>query len=338
MAARELRYAWFGELLQENQGKKLVTAHHADDALETFLINLSRGTGIQGLQGIPSEKTLLRPLLPFSRARILSFAQAEGMAWREDSSNQDTMHLRNKIRHEVVPRLKELHPTFLENFQRTQSHLSSTSKMVSDYVQALKSDWFVQETDYIRIPVAPLLQLEPQSDYLHALFHAYGFRAWEDIQDLLGGMSGKEVQSRTHRLVKDRDSLLLSVLPSARVESYEIPEGVAAISIPVHLTLTEVDAVGTTNPNILYVDKSALKYPLVVRNWKKGDYFYPFGMTGKKKLSKFFKDEKVDIITKEKQWLVCSGDDIVWVIGRRADNRYRVTDRSKHILRVTYVR
>lgn len=339
MAARELRYAWFAELLREQNLDYLVTAHHSDDSLETFLINLSRGTGITGLKGIPSSmESVVRPLLPFTRTDLFEFAKVEGLAWREDSSNKESVYLRNKIRHEVVPKLKELHPTFLNNFQKTQAHLSGSAKMLADYIHLLKSRLFLKEEDYFRISIEDLLKLDPIDDYLHALFAGYGFKAWKDIEGLLHGMSGKEVRSGTHRLVKDRAHLLLSELGEKLSNSYLIHEGVKEIKVPIHLTISEVDVIGSTSKNILYVDKSSLKYPLIVRNWKKGDYFYPFGMVGKKKVSKFFKDEKVNVIAKEKQWLVCSGQDIVWIVGQRVDNRFKVSGDSKSILRFTYIK
>ncbi len=339
MAARDLRYAWFAELMKENTIDILVTAHHADDALETFLINLSRGTGIDGLKGIPSKTSVLaRPLLPFSREEILSFAESTGLKWCEDSTNQDTVHLRNKIRHEVVPNLKELHPTFLDNFQMTQRHLADTSKLLSDYIALLKADLFQIETDFIRIPISKLVGLNPLKTYLFYLLSPYGFTAWNDIKDMLTGPSGKEVQSHTHRLVHDRDYLLLEELNIAEKGQFLIQKVTTEITTPINLVVSEVDSLEETSENILYVDKSTLKYPLVVRNWKKGDYFYPFGMTGKKKLSKYFKDEKVDVISKHKQWLLCSGEDIVWVIGKRTDNRFKVKPSTKQILRFTWIK
>ena len=339
MAARELRYAWFAEIMNENDFKTLVTAHHADDDLETFIINLSRGTGIEGLKGIPAKNSgIARPLLPFSRAQILSYAKEEKLHWREDSSNQETVHLRNKIRHEVVPKLKELHPTFLENFKMTQSYLADTTLMLLDYVAFLKSSLFLAEKDIIRIDITELLKLHPIKHYLYELFHDYGFRAWDDVENLLTGISGKEVRSKTHRLVKDRDHLLLEELHAKENASFLIEEGDSSVEDPIKLHIVEVDSIRETGDNILYLDKSALKYPMVVRKWKKGDYFYPFGMTGKKKLSKYFKDEKIDIISKEKQWLLCSEDAIVWVIGRRADNRFKVKEDTAQIARFTWIK
>ena len=339
MAARELRYAWFAEIMKENRLELLLIAHHADDNLETFLINLSRGTGIEGLKGIPAKTSLIaRPLLPFSREQILTYANDEKLAWREDSTNQETVYLRNMIRHEVVPKLKELHPTFLNNYQMTQSYLADTASMLSDYIALLKSKLWLVEKDVVKIKVTELLKLKPTKSYLHALFHDYGFKAWDDMEDLLSGMSGKEVRSKTHRLVKDRAYLLLQELDSKTDTRFLIQANDTTIEKPIRLIIAEVDTISETAENILYVDKSTLKYPMVVRKWEKGDYFYPFGMTGKKKLSKYFKDEKIDVISKQKQWLLCTGDDIVWVIGKRADNRFKVKAETKKIVKITWIK
>ncbi len=220
----------------------------------------------------------------------------------------------------------------------TQSYLSDSSQMLSDYVALLKSDLFEIEDDFIRIPIEKIQRLQPQKTYLYALLNEYGFKAWDDINDLLTSVSGKEVRSLTHRLVRDRGYLLLEELKVKEELRFLIRRESNEIIKPLKLMISEVDAIRETSENILYLDKSALKYPLVVRNWKKGDYFYPFGMVGKKKLSKYFKDEKIDIISKEKQWLLCSGDEIVWVIGKRSDSRYKVLENTKNILRFTYIK
>ncbi len=334
IAARDLRYAWFAELMQQNDIFTLVTAHHADDSLETFLINLSRGTGIDGLKGIPEKtETIARPLLGFSRNQILAYAQSEELRWREDSSNNEVKYLRNKIRHEVIPSLKELHPTFLENFQKTQIYLSDTSKILDNHINLLKSKVFEKTEDGYRVSLNELGVLYPQQSYIRMLFKPYGFTAFEDIAKLLKGLSGKEVYSKTHRLVRDREHLLLTVLKHEESLSYSIHSGQSTISEPIQMQISGVDRMNETSNQILYTDKAALKYPLTVRKWKKGDYFYPFGMQGKKKLSKYFKDERVDIIAKGKQWLLCSEDKIVWVIGRRGDRRFSVTDNTKEIIK-----
>lgn len=336
MAARELRYRWFAELMEKNGFTTLVTAHQADDNLETFLINLSRGTGIDGLIGIPERTdTIVRPLLKFSRARILEYASTEGIAWREDSSNEETKYLRNKIRHEIVPKLKELHPTFLGNFLKTQDYLHQTAEIAENAIGKLKKQLFQKEGEMFKIAVSPLLDLSPLWGYMYALFNAYGFTEWSDVLGLLTAASGKEVRSNTHRLVKDRGHLLLEKIGFDDSGIYRIHANEVSLLYPIKLSIARVDGIEETSERILYVDKETLRYPLTVRKWRKGDYFYPFGMKGKKKVSKFFKDEKVDVISKAKQWLLCSGDDIVWITGKRSDNRFKVTEKTRNILKFT---
>jgi tRNA(Ile)-lysidine synthase len=337
IAARELRYGWFAELMQENGIETLVTAHHSDDNLETFLINLSRGTGMLGLMGIPSKTdTISRPLLAFSREQILNYAKAEKLEWVEDKSNADTKYLRNKIRHQIVPVLKELHPTFLKNFEMTQTYVMGSNAILNNHVELLKSRIFESYDDGFRISIEELSVLHPKKAYVYALFKEYGFTAWDDVLRLLNAMSGKEVRSKTHRLLKDRNYLLLEKLEANDAWGcFYIEKNQAEIDFPIHMIIKEVDSIKDTAEHILYVDKDSLKYPLVVRKWEKGDYFYPFGMEGKKKLSKYFKDEKIDIISKERQWLLCSADEIVWVVGRRADQRFSVSKETKRIVKLT---
>jgi len=336
LAARELRYAWFADLMRQNGMQTLVTAHHLDDSLETFLINLSRGTGVDGLTGIPAQTdTISRPLLAFSRAQILAYAKEEKLNWVEDGSNRDAKYLRNKIRHEIVPVLKELHPTFLKNFALTQGHLKGSTVILQNHIELLKSKIFEATETGFRIALDELDVLHPQGAYLYSLLKDYGFTAWNDITRLLSGSSGKEVRSKTHRLLRDREFLLLEELRDQTLSRFTIEEGQQEIEVPIHLASIEVDSMKDTSPNILYVDKDSLKYPLVVRKWEKGDYFYPLGMTGRKKLSKYFKDEKIDVLSKERQWLLCSGNDIVWIIGRRSDRRFSVSETAKEIVKFT---
>lgn len=336
MAARELRYKWFDELLQSKRYDYVLTAHHADDSLETFLINLSRGTGIEGLSGIPQVNgNVVRPLLPFSRNEIIEYAKSESIQWREDSSNASVKYLRNKIRHEIVPGIKELNPTFLQNFQHTQHHLRQINDLVNNHLNELKSKLFQQRKDKVQIKITELQKLQPLDAYLYGLFNGYGFSEWSDVKDLLTAESGKQVFSKTHRLIKDRQSLILAKIERKESEAFEIHSDKAIDELPIKISLEDVETFEKQGQNVVFLDKEKLNFPLVLRNWKKGDYFYPFGMKGKKKLSKFFKDEKMDLISKEKQWLLCSGDDIVWIVGRRADERFKVDDSTMKILKIT---
>ena len=336
MAARELRYRWFEELMKKNKIKTLVTAHHADDNLETFIINLSRGTGIKGLTGIPAKTSnISRPLLIFSRAQIMQFAEIKNISWREDHSNLDKKYLRNKIREDVIPRLRELHPGFLGNYEATRANLEGSAALLENYLAGIKQELFQQEDDLIRIPINALLKLDPIKVYMYELFHQYGFKEWNDVVGLLTATSGKEIYSQTHRLLKDRQYLLLQPLHPSTVEKYKIDAASGTITKPINMKIDEVKAMGEQSKRILYVDKETLNHKLSIRKWEKGDYFYPFGMNGTKKVSKFYKDEKLDLISKEKQWLLCSGDAIVWIIGRRGDDRFKVTPKTKNILRFT---
>ena len=338
MAARDLRYRWFAEIMQENGIQILVTAHHADDNLETFLINLSRGTGIDGLTGIPEKTvTLARPLLRYSRDEIETYAISEGLKWREDSSNSETKYLRNNIRAEIVPLLKKLHPSFLQNFNTTQELLNQTSTIASDHLREIKAEIFKSGEEVSRIAISDLQRLNPLKGYMYGLFKEYGFTEWDNVVHLLSAMSGKEVRSKTHRLLKDRDFLLLSaVVPDDNTVFY-IEEDQTSVEVPLQLTIQEIQDIDAPARNVLFVDKETLKYPLTLRKWQKGDYFYPLGMKGRKKLAKFFKDEKVDRISKQKQWLLCSDDSIVWVVGRRADERFKITNSTKKTVKITWV-
>jgi tRNA(Ile)-lysidine synthetase, N-terminal domain len=337
MAARELRYEWFNELL-DNDFDYLLTAHHLDDNLETFLINLSRGTGLEGLLGIPEQNDkIIRPLLIFTREEIAAYAEEEHIQWREDSSNSETKYLRNKIRHDIVPKLKELHPTFVQNFVQTQDHLQQSSALVHNHLQEIKRRLFQLEGESIKIEISHLQRLEPLEAYLYGLFHEFGFSDWEAIHALLKAMSGKEVFSKTHRLLKDRDQLILSELKTRVNAHFPVFDKDTMLEQPIKLTMENVDAVTKPLTNAIFLDKEKLNFPMVLRNWEKGDYFYPFGMKGKKKLSKFFKDERIDVVSKENQWLLCSDDKIVWVVGKRADERFRVDDATRQIVKITWI-
>ncbi len=336
MAARDLRYRWFRDLISQKGYVAVLTAHHLEDNLETFLINLSRGTGIKGLCGIPARtESVMRPLLPYTKEQLLQYAITEGLEWRDDSSNIDPKYLRNKIRLELIPVMKTLHPSFLDNFRKTQFNLNGSQSLLSQYVDQLRQDLWSVRDEEIRISIAELSALEPQEPYLHALFSEYGFRELSNLADLLKAPSGKELFSDTYHLLKDRDHLILRPLRAVEERDYEISVEAVEIKQPLHLRIETVAAMGGTSDNILYADKETLNKWLTLRKWKKGDYFYPLGMKGRKKVSKFYKDEKLDRFAKEKQWLLCSGDEIVWVIGRRADDRFKVRKDTHNILKIS---
>lgn len=337
MAARELRYNWFFELAEQLQFDYILTAHHADDNLETFLINLTRGTGLDGLTGIPEVSgKLVRPLLPFSREDLEIHANSKHIKWQEDSSNASNKYLRNKLRHDIIPTLKELNPQLLQNFQTTISNLQDSQDLVDDRIVEVQKKVVEVENGQIKLHIKKLKKLSNPKAYLYQLLKDFNFTAWNDIVNLLDAQSGKQVFSSSHRLIKDRDFLLLSANDSESKEHIISiqKEDIEIITPFGRLTFDEVDAISETSKHIIYADANQLKFPLTIRKWHEGDFFYPLGMKGKKKLSKYFKDEKLSLIDKENVWILFSDIDVVWVIGRRGDERFKVNANTPEILRI----
>ena len=337
MAARELRYNWFEELAEQLQFDYILTAHHADDNLETFLINFTRGTGLEGLTGIPEVNgKFVRPLLPFSSEAIITYAKDNKIKWRDDSSNASVKYLRNKLRHEVIPILKEINPSLLLSFQNTLDNLNDVSTVVEDRIelfleQAIESI----DKDKIVLKVSEFKKQNNPKTYLFEVLKDYGFTAWNDVANLLEAQSGKYVSSNTHRLIKHGEYLLLSEMFQDNIEDIIIQDITQEVETPLGvLTCSEVKEISQNTVTSIYVDENLLKFPLFVRKRKEGDVFYPLGMKGKKKLSKYLKDEKLSLLEKEQTLLLCSNNDIVWVINKRADNRFRVTDKTKAILKI----
>ena len=326
IAARELRYNWFQKLITEHKFEYVLTAHHADDNLETFLIHLTRGSGLDGFTGIPKVNgNIVRPLLAFSRKEILNYAKDNDIEWREDASNASNKYIRNKIRHQVLPVLKEINPSILDSFATTIENLQESKQIIEDRIENIASEVLEKEANFIKIDIEKIKELSNSKAYLYQLLKSYHFTEWNDVYDLLNAQSGKQVFSKTHRLLKDRDVLILSKIDlSNSIEmAFQIEEEITEITNPIHLTFKEVIEKSTENKQTIYVDKDLLKYPLMLRKWEKGDYIYPLGMQGKKKLSKYFKDEKFSLIDKENTWLLCNAENqIMWIINHRQDRRF----------------
>ena len=340
IAARELRYTWFQELAKNHQFDFILTAHHLDDSLETFLIHLTRGSGLEGFTGIPSTNgNIIRPLLPFSRAEILEYAIENQLEWREDSSNATTKYLRNNIRHQVIPILKEINPSLLDSFANTIHYLQDAQQIIDDRIDEVSAKISVEKDGMLFFDVSKIIQLSNPKAYLYQLLKKYHFTEWNNVVDLLTSQSGKQVFSKTHVLLKDRDFLILSEIPSKKSdsESFEILEHQSKISSPILLNFEENPSKNSDNRYTISVAKKLLKYPLIVRKWQNGDYFCPSGMQGKKKLSKYFKDEKISVIEKEKIWLLCTADnEIIWVINHRQDRRFLASSATENSVQITY--
>lgn len=339
MAARELRYNWFEDLRTALKYDYVLSAHHANDDLETFLINLIRGTGLEGLTGIKSENNkIIRPLLHFSRKEIGAYALQNSIKWREDSSNSSLKYLRNKIRHQIIPVMEEINPQFLEGFAKTQVHLNESFDLVEDYLGLLYPEIVSETTLGTQLKIEVLKKVPHPRAVLYQLLKSFGFTQWEDVVHLLEAQPGKMVFSETHRLIRDREFLILTEKPENREEEiYSISEGEEFEMLPIGtFSFHKVERITQTPPNCIFVAKESLKYPLTLRKWQEGDVFYPFGMKGRKKLSDFFKDKKLSLPEKENTWLLFSEDKIVWVVNHRADARFGITDPSQKIIKITY--
>lgn len=342
MAARELRYSMFKNLMTSQGFSLLATAHHADDSAETFFINLLRGTGIAGLHGIlPKHDNIVRPLLFATRKDIFDFAKVNNIPFVEDSTNEETQFLRNKIRHRLFPLLKDLCPNFDTVIKKDIDRLRETEIVFRSVIERLRADIIEKESNICKINIDRLRKLHPIRILIYELLSEYGFNE-TDSNNVLASLdkeSGKQFFSKTHRLLKDRNYLFITPLNADQhQERYLLNESQNMVNEPIHLVLETLEDLTFVNiskeRNIAMFDKDMLQFPLVLRHWKQGDAFVPFGMNKSKKLSDFFISEKYSLIEKQQQWLLCSGNDIIWIVGRRTDNRYRISEKTKTILKI----
>jgi len=340
VAARKLRYYWFYELLEEHQYDYVLTAHNTNDNLETFLINLSRGTGLDGLTGIPpiNDKSV-RPLLDFSRDNITLYAIKNDIVWREDRSNATVKYVRNKVRHKILPVLKEINPHILETFKDTIDNLNESQDLAKAHVQELSKKIMSSENDLIKFNIAKLNKLNYKKAYLYQVLNSYGFTEWDDVVNLIDAQVGKQLFSKEYRLLKDRGYLILTKINHDVISNnpIRIDEKVLETSDPISLEFLTTDLNSVSDRNSILVDKDLLNYPLSVRKWRYGDYICPTGMQGKKKLSQLFKDKKLSLIEKEKIWLLTNREDeIIWVIGVRQDRRFEASEKTQNRLKISF--
>lgn len=332
IAARELRYRWFADLLKDNGCHYLLTAHHLDDSVETFLINFTRGTGIDGLLGIPeTNDNIIRPLLLFSRVQIQEYAIQEQIPWREDASNATTKYLRNKIRHDVIPILKSKNDDFLNSFKQTIFNLNEAKNLMEDACDLVKKQVSIPSKYILEIAIDKLRQHQNYRAYLYQWLKNYEFKAWDDIYNLIDSETGKKVYSERFVILKNRNSIILDRIQPELDSFFLIFEQDNSIVTPISLIFERLKFENYENiaKNEIFLDHDKLIYPLKLRNKKEGDYFFPIGMNGKKKVSKFFKDEKFSMLDKQNTWILENGNqEIIWIIGHRMDERYKITQQT----------
>ncbi|MFI3283398.1 MAG: tRNA lysidine(34) synthetase TilS [Rikenellaceae bacterium] len=345
MAARRLRYEWFYKLCADHNYTAIAVAHHADDSIETFFINLLRGTGLRGLTGINIHiGKVVRPLMFASRKDILEYAVANHIPFREDSSNRSTKYLRNKIRLGLIPRIREINPQFTNLMRRNISRLTDAQLFIDSCIKRIHADAISQEEGIDRLHIDRIHSDFPRGFVVYELLSSYYGLKGDIIDSLLNayenGHSGRRFYGKEYVAYTDREDILITPISKDDPCEIQIQSSDARTycgnSVLYHHH-TDIDLIETmaVAENCALLDADKLQYPLTVRKWREGDWFIPFGMTGKKKVSDFLIDQKVSLPEKQRQFVLVSGGDIVWVIGRRSDNRYRLSTESENVVKIT---
>lgn len=339
MAARELRYAWFEKIKNEYGAQKIAVAHHQDDSVETVLINLIRGTGIKGLTGIPPiNGYIVRPLLAISRKDILNYLAQNKLDFVEDSTNKEDIYTRNKIRLNILPLLKSINTAAAESINKTSQNLIAVERIYNNYIEQVKKK-IVNEN---QIDITLLMEEKEPETILFEILYPYGFNpsTIKNIYESIKTQSGKVFYAKEYQLIKDRTNFIISSITTKQNKLYTILENQTTVKDPILLSIEIVknrSAINFSNDkDVIYLDNSKLDYPLIIRHWNQGDKFIPFGMKGHKKVSDYFTDNKFSILDKENTFLLCtSSDKIVWIIGERMDERFKINDKTNSYLKIT---
>jgi len=338
LAARNLRYEWFNSICNEFGYAKLAIAHNRDDVAETVLINLTRGTGLKGLTGIkPKHDNIIRPLLFAGRDEIIRYAIHEGIQYREDSSNASVKYARNRIRHNVLPELEKLNPSAKASIASAAQHVQEAWDLVASYIHGLKSKLIKVENGKLFISIQGLKEEPHAKFFLIEELMTFGFTpdTIEQIYDSVKGQSGKLFYSPTHQLLRDREFMILAEREESDTTTLEIESGCHEIDYPVRLTFHQIEnspALKVPNDsNIAALDVDKLTFPIKLRPWQPGDKFMPFGMDRFKKVSDFLVDQKISMFEKDNIYVMESKGDIVWVVGKRIDNRFKISNQTTKI-------
>jgi len=331
MAARQLRYDWFEELLVENNFSCIATGHHQDDSIETFLINLIRGSGISGLCGIQMiNNKIVRPLLSLKRNQIEYFLTKQNIKYRNDSSNSDIKYLRNNIRHQLIPLLKEINPKIQETISNEIDMLNGINNIFKEKVNDIRKSIMIKREELFTINISDLLNISNLEVILYELLRPFGSFQVKQIINSLRLQSGKQFFSDTHYILIDRECLIISQKKETNNKEIKIFRTDHEISKPLYMKLSETFDLSIVNdPLFAKFDLNKLTFPLLLRKWKNGDKFIPLGMNNFKKVSDFFVDEKYTLNEKKEQWILCSKENIIWIVGKRIDDRYKIASNTK---------
>ena len=344
VAAREQRYEWFN---QWDPGKenRILTAHHLDDNVETLLMNFFKGTGISGLRAIlPRQGRIVRPLLFAKKEEIHQFAKANDLKWVEDSSNATDKYSRNYFRHQVIPLVQKIYPEAINNLQGNLVRFRDMEELYQQSISRYKKQLYTRMGDEIHIPVLKLKKLTPLHSIVYEIISEFNF-ASSQVGELIGLMeseTGKYIQSATHRIIKNRNWFIISPLQAGLSQNILIEETEKSVIFENGILHIEIlaqssggDGQRSRHPaasHIAHLDADQIKFPLLLRKWKQGDYFYPLGMRKKKKIGRFFIDNKFSQTQKEKAWIIEMNKKIIWIVGSRIDDRFKITALTKRIL------
>lgn len=347
VAARELRYNWFAELLQAANEQPatinwLLTAHHANDNIETLLMNFFKGTGINGMHGIlPKQGHIIRPLLFAKKEELTEFAVTNNSNFVEDSSNASDKYTRNYFRNQLIPDLQKVFPQVEDNLLNNIERFREIEILYQQSVILNTKKLLEQKGNEIHIPVLKLLKVPALHTIIYEIIKAYGFTAHQadEVVNLLKSGSGKYISSATHRILKNRNWLIIApndntiagtIFIEEKDKQVEYQDGQLSFEL-----LPTTNHKPQTSNLVAQLNADEIKFPLLLRKWKQGDYFYPLGMTKKKKLSRFFIDQKLSLIQKEKTWVIEMDKKIIWVVGMRIDNRFKITGSTKNVLQIS---
>lgn len=341
MAARELRYQWLNEVRKANKFHFIATAHHRNDQAETVLLNLTKGTGISGLRGmLPKAGVIIRPLLTCTRVQLEAYAKANNLTWREDASNQEDKYQRNLMRNQVIPRLEEINPAAVNSIGEAAGRFRDTELIYQEGLKHIAKKLTELRKGDLYIPIKKLLQYEAHNTILWELLQPYGFNA-DQVAEVLANIDSTEQKmqlSATHRLIKTRQFIIVTDVLEAThqitlIEKLNKNTRLGPIELKYHVKPAKNYHIKDQH-NVVALDMGKLELPLTLRTWLAGDYFYPIGLGKKKKINRFLMDLKLNQLQKEQTYVLLSGERIVWVVGHRLDDRFKVTENTNEVLEV----
>ncbi len=342
VAARELRYSWFTALIEQGPESILLTAHHANDNIETLLMNFFKGTGIKGLQGMePKVKNkiwIVRPLLFANKEALLGYAKEKGLNWREDVSNTSDKYTRNYFRNQLIPSMQKVFPQVEDNLLDNLARFAGIEILYRQSVESAKKRLLVERENELQIPVLKLLKTPAYETVLYEIVKDYGFSAAQvpEIIKLLHAENGKYITNEQCRILRNRNWLVLSEphKPASKVLIEEADKQVWFGMQTMLIEKKDGPVKIIADEQVAQLDAGKIKFPLLLRRWKQGDYFYPLGMKKKKKLSRFFIDKKLSLSQKENTWVLETAKKIIWVPGMRMDERFKVTASTTTVLQL----